>query len=361
MKILLIHASAGAGHQKAAEAVHDTLIQNPAHNVTLIDALDYSSPWFKQMYKGSYSFLITKIPALWGVFFAVADVPILQPLIRVLRRVQNGLNTRKLHQYLIEQQFDVVISTHFMPNEVVSALKSQKKISSQLICCVTDYDVHRIWLAPHVDHYCAASGLTQKKLLQLGVEPARIHVTGIPSHANFSKSFDVPQLKSDMGLDPDQFTVLVATGSFGIGPIEEIITTLTDFQIIVVCGHNKSLFERLNTRAAAHVKVMGLVNNMHELMAVSDAMVSKPGGLSITEALVSHLPLVFFNAIPGQETNNIRVLKDYGVGISHCTIPEMSDKLNELRNSPERYQDAVAKIKEIAKPDAVQKIAAIIS
>ena len=110
-----------------------------------------------------------------------------------------------------------------------------------------------------------------------------------------------------MGLQPDLFTVLVATGSFGIGPIEGIIDVLKGFQVIVVCGHNRDLFRKLSGKYCALVKVLGLVDNMHELMAVSDAMVTKPGGLSICEALVSQLPLIFFNAIPGQEIGNIKV------------------------------------------------------
>ncbi|MGE0268897.1 MAG: glycosyltransferase [Candidatus Omnitrophota bacterium] len=360
MKILLIHASAGGGHQKAAEAVRDELQATTSHEVVFIDALDYATPWFKGMYKGSYTFLITRWPLVWGIFFRLVDIPWLQPLVRVLRRIQNGLNTQKLHRFLIDNQFDFIISTHFMPNEVVSSLKKRNLIKSTLISCVTDYDVHRIWLGDAVDRYCVACGWTQEKVKKLGVDPAKISVTGIPSHKRFSQTYDLTELKNKLALDQNLFTILIATGSFGIGPIEEMIEALNDFQIIVICGHNQNLYRRLSGGQNKQVKILGLVDNMHELMAVSDVMVTKPGGLSITEALVSRLPLIFFNAIPGQETNNIKVLKEYDIGISDCTIGEIARKLREIRLSAVKLQEMKEKTKALCKPGAVNDIIAYI-
>ncbi len=360
MKILITHATAGAGHQKAAEAVRDGLQSNPNHQVTLVDALDYTNPFFKNTYKNSYTFLITRWPKVWGVFFGLVDIAWLQPLVKIARRIQNGLNGRKLQQFMIDQQFDYILSTHFMPIEVASALRKKGLIKSKIMACVTDFDVHRIWLGDAVDRYCVASGWTLEKVKKLGVSSEKITVTGIPSNKKFSVKYDVPALKNQFALDQTQFTILIATGSFGIGPIEEIIDALNDFQIIVVCGHNKNLYQRLSTKANERVKILGLVNNMHELMAVSDMMVTKPGGLSITEALVSHLPMIFFNAIPGQETGNIRVLKEYGVGISDCTIEQIAKELRAIRLSSTKLQELRDKTKAVAKPGAVDDIISLI-
>ena len=108
-------------------------------------------------------------------------------------------------------------------------------------------------------------------------------------------------------------TVLIATGSFGMGPIEQLINLLSGYQLLIVCGQNHVLYEHLNVSQARSVHVLGLVDNMDELMSVADVMVTKPGGLSISEALVKKLPMIFFSAIPGQEANNIKVLKTYEV------------------------------------------------
>ena len=163
-----------------------------------------------------------------------------------------------------------------------------------------------------------------------------------------------------MGLQEDIFTVLIATGSFGIGPIETIIDALKEFQVIVICGHNKGLYRKLSAKHHKLVHVFGLVDNMHELMAVSDAMVTKPGGLSIAEALVSQLPLIFFNAIPGQETGNIKVLKTYGIGISDCSTGQIGDVLRKMESSRDAFLTVLKKTKALARPFAVRDIISLI-
>ncbi|MCK5259751.1 MAG: hypothetical protein KAJ70_01695 [Candidatus Omnitrophica bacterium] len=360
MKILVIHASAGAGHLKAAEAVYNGIRKSTDHDVVLVDALDYSSFFFRRFYKETYFFLISRIPSVWGFFFRILDIPGLQPFIRVLRRVQNRLNTGKLHRFMQEEQFNYIIMTHFMPTEVAAALKRSGRISSKLITVVTDFDVHKIWLADGIDIYTVASDWTRGTLENIGIPQENIVVSGIPTDEKFSHPVDIKSLKRKLGLQEDLFTVLVATGSFGIGPIEEIIDTLKGFQIVVVCGHNKGLYNRLSARDSRLVHVMGLADNMHELMAVSDVMVTKPGGLSISEALVSQLPLVFFNAIPGQETGNIRVLATYGIGISGCSVNEIGERLKKMRASKDMFLTTLKRTKALARPCAVSDIISLI-
>ena len=360
MKILCIHASAGAGHFKAAEAIYNGIRKSTDHDVVLVDALDHSSFLFKKFYKETYFFLISRLPFVWGFFFWLLDMPWLQPVIRFLRRFQNRLNTAGLHQFLQKEQFDYIFMTHFMPTEVAAALKRSGLISSKLITVVTDFDVHKIWIAEGIDMYTAASDWTRGKLENLGISFYKILVSGIPTDEKFSSPVDISELKKKLELREDIFTVLVATGSFGIGPIEDVIYEIKGFQVIVVCGHNKDLFKKLSAKNSRLVHVMGLVDNMHELMAVSDVMVTKPGGLSISEALVSQLPLVFFNAIPGQETNNIRVLKNYGLGISGCSIKQIGEQLEKMRSSKDMFLTTLKRTKALARPCAVSDIISLI-
>lgn len=344
----------------AARAVHAGLSKYTSHEVHLVDALDYTSETFKKMYRHVYTVLISKVPQLWGFFFGLIDISWLQPLVRLARRVYNSLNAGRLQKFLIDGQFDYIINSHFLPTEVAAALKRKGLIKSKIITVVTDYDVHKIWLADGVDHYAVACPWTYEKIKKLGVDPARAHVTGIPTDEKFAQSYDIPGLKKQLGLEIDKFTVLVATGSFGIGPIEEIIRTLDGIQVVVVSGHNKNLFERLNQLNLPNVKVMGLVNNMHELMAVSDVMITKPGGLSVSEAMVSQLPMIFFNAIPGQETNNIKVLKTYGIGISGLNIKEIAEHVKLLQSSKDALLTALKRTRELSRPNAVKDIISLI-
>jgi len=360
MKILIVHASAGAGHTKAAEAVYNGLKSQIDHTVDIVDILRYTPAFYKNIYRKSYSFLVSKMPWLWGIFFSIVDVPGLRRAVRLLRRFLNRFNARRFERLVKTEQFDYIFSTHFFPNEVLAALKRAGKISATIVSIITDYDVHSIWIADGIDYYAVACSYTKQKAESLGVASEKVVVTGIPTDEKFSQEADPVSLKSKIGIRQGVFTVLIATGSFGIGPIEDVIRSLKDYQIVVVCGHNKGLYNRLVKECRDMVRVLGLVDNMHELMAASDCMVTKPGGLSISEALVRHLPLIFFNAIPGQETHNVEVLQRYGIGFVPASIHQISSMVKHLRGSSENYKAEQAKMEALAKPDAVQSILSLI-
>jgi processive 1,2-diacylglycerol beta-glucosyltransferase len=355
MKILVIYATAGAGHRKAAEAISKGFVLS-SHQVHYVDALDYTSRFYKHIYTQTYTFLISRIPWLWGLLFRLLDIPALLPLVRSLRRIQNAIHAGPLARFLVREQFDCIFSTHFFPCEVASYLKRQGRISSRLICTVTDYDVLSIWVSRGVDYYTVATDWTKRKMQHLGVPDSLIAVTGIPTDEKFSQHKNLGALRTRLGLQPGETTVLVATGSFGIGPIEEIINQLNGFQLVVVCGHNESLYQKLSQQKKTLVKVCGLVDNMDELMAASDVMVTKPGGLSISEALVTGLPLVFFNAIPGQETNNIKVLETYGIGRLCVTVDQIAQTLRGFKNDPQALSAAKSRVQLLARPGAVKDI-----
>ncbi len=357
MKILVVYATAGAGHRKAAEAIyHGFKAFRGGDHVVLVDSLDYTNPFFKKAYSGVYTFLITWTPALWGFFFALLDIPFLRPAVRFVRRIYNFINAYRFHVYLQKEHFDYIISTHFLGNEVSAALKRSGKIRPIIIGVITDFDVHSIWLAEGIDRYTVASDWTKQKIVSLGVREEKVEVTGIPTHEKFSQAKNVAQLRTKMNMQEDRFTVLIATGSFGIGPIEAILQEIKDFQVVVICGHNKNLYARLKSFGSDTVKIFGLVDNMDEMMALSDVMVTKPGGLSISEALVSGLPMIFFNAIPGQETNNVRVLASYGVGISGCNVAQIALELRRLQSSAQEFLQLKEKIRALARPNAVKDI-----
>lgn len=359
MKILVVHATAGAGHKKAAEAVHQGLVA-AGHNARLVDALDYTNPIFKATYPATYTMMVTKMPFLWAFFFGALNIPWLQPAVRIVRRIYNGLNAQKLQKFMIDEKFDCIITTQFLSAEVSAYLKRTGQIKAKVICVVTDFDVHRIWINQGIDIYTGASQFTKDKLIKLGVHPDRAFVTGIPTLSQFAKEVDVAQLKAQFKLFPQALNILVATGSFGMGPIEELIDGLKGYHVMVVCGHNKALYERLLPKAGPYVHIFGLVNNMDELMSVADVMVTKPGGLSIAEALVKKLPMLFFSAIPGQEMQNIFVLKKYGVASDQMSVAQIVSTIDDLNASPGQLEKWRTNIASVAKPSAVKDIISLI-
>ena len=360
MKILVIYATAGAGHKKAAEAVFHGLQARGGHDVRLADALDYTNPLFKKNYPGGYTFLVTYLPWVWGFLFGLLDTPWMQPLLRGVRRLYNGFNAQALQKFLIQEQFDGVITTQFLSAEVCAYLKREGKIKSKIICVVTDFDVHRIWVNKGVDVYTAACDYTKDKLIALGVPSEKIFTTGIPTDAKFAQKPDKLVLKKKLGLQDGVLTVLITTGSFGMGPIEELIKLLENYQLLIVCGQNRYLYKRLKPLAQKNVHILGLVDNMDELMSVSDVMVTKPGGLSISEALVKELPMIFFSAIPGQETNNIKVLSAYEVSQGQSSLPQISETIHEWNSNPKDLDALRLRLSELSKPNAVADIIALL-
>ena len=361
MKILVINATAGAGHKKAAEAIFKGLQAKAGYDVRFADALDYTNFFFKKNYPGFYTFLVTRFPGVWGFFFSVLDLPWMQPVVRAARRLYNGFNAAALQEFLIQEQFDCIFSTHFLSVEVCGYLKRKGKIRSKVICCVTDFDVHRIWVTEGIDLYTTACEYTRNKLIALGVSSDKVFAFGIPTDPKFSLRLDTAALKKKLGLQQGVRTVLIATGSFGMGPIEELTRLLKSYQLLIVCGNNRALYERLKPLAQGNVLVLGLVDNMDELMAVADVMVTKPGGLSISEALVKKLPMLFFSAIPGQESNNIKVLSSYGAALAvQSSLTEIARTMDEWNADPQKLEALRQRLGALAKPHAVADIISLI-
>ncbi|MDD5129573.1 MAG: glycosyltransferase [Candidatus Omnitrophica bacterium] len=362
MKVLIIHASAGAGHRRAAEAIYSYLKENsPELDLVLLDALDKTNALFKFDYTKGYSFLVHYATKLWHWAFLATDCKFLRPVSRALARIINSINSQKLIQYFIHENPDVIVSTHFLPSELAADLKNQHRISSKLITVITDYGVHPFWISGGTDLYVVASDFTKERLVMEGVDAGRVSVLGLPFDPKFLRHFDRRILCHKLGIDHKQFTVLLMTGSFGLGPLEEITEALhKDCQVLVVCAGNEKLYEKLLKRNLENVKVFGFISNTEELMAAAQVIITKPGGATITEVLIMELPVVFISAIPGQETANVEALSGYGIGITPKNIEEIKRYILFLKNNPQKILELRQKIREVQKPFACKELASVI-
>lgn len=377
MKIIISYASAGAGHFKAAEAIYNYFRKNnPNIEVKLVDALEYSHRHFKNAYIHGYTFIVNYAHWLWGFLFYVTYLKLLRPLTQRLNFFINRLNTIQFAKFLSKENPTFIISTHFLPSAIASYLKKKELIQSRLITVITDFGVHPFWLAEATDIYIVASDFTKQQLMREGIEEERIKVLGIPIDEKFSRSYDKDSLCRKIGLDRNKFTpletigkqekdkvsltgftVLVVTGSFGIGPIEEIVALLyKDVQILVVCAKNKRLFIRLSNKNYPNVKVFGFVDNIEELMAISDIVISKPGGLSISELLSMERPPLFISAIPGQEAENVKILARYGIGLEVKNIRDIKDIVLDYKANPDKISQIKENIRKIKKPSAAWEL-----
>lgn len=356
-KILIIHASAGSGHLRAAQALYNYIKGIGKDEVEIIDALNYTNPIFKYLYLKGYQLLVTYFPFLWAFAYNFTFKRRFIPLVKRLRFITNRLNAKKLERFLLEYQPDTVVATHFLPIEVISYLKNKQTISSKLNVVITDFNIHPLWTSPHVNKYFLACEHTKQELIDFGISEDKIVVSGIPVDLKFSKNYDKRLNRKQLGINPDKFTVTLTTSGFGFGGLEHIVNELCkEVQLIVVCGKNLKLFNKLEKRDHINTKIFKFVNNFEELLAASDIIITKPGGLTITESLVMNLPMIFIATIAGQEARNVAVLEKYGIAQSASNIDDIKHLVNICLKDTCYLGQIKERISKIKKPNATKEI-----
>ncbi|MDP2942788.1 MAG: glycosyltransferase [Candidatus Omnitrophota bacterium] len=365
MKIFIVHAPAGAGHKKAAEAIKDAFDRAKTnHDVRVINSLDYTNALFSRSYPWGYNFLVSKAPLLWSFFFYLTDFKLFQFFMRPVRRLTNFINCVGFYRFIIRERPDCVISTHFLSTDIVSNLKALKLYEGKHITCVTDYGVHAFWIAKHVDNYVVASEYSKKELIAKGIVAENIRILGIPVQHKFTEKMEREAAIRKLGLKEGLFNILIIGGGLGVGPIPALVKVISGcacpFQLVVVCGNNKELVDELQGLAAGAkmpVKVYGFVENVNEFMDASDVMISKPGGLSLSEALVKGLPVLVSSYIAGHEEKNLRFLEKNNVGIGLKRVEEAPQRLQTLYASKDLLNSMKERAKQLGKPSAADDIA----
>ena len=370
MKVLIVYAKAGAGHKRAAEAVFDAFKRRGQEkDAVLIDCLDYTNPWFKNFYPNSYIFLVRFLSFAWqGIYYATENRGFYS-LIKPLRRLGNSLAAKNFEQFLKRERPQVVISTQFFASEVVAALKKKKAIDSVLISVVTDFGAHTFWESEDVDIFVAASEDTKQDLLTRGIPESKIKVLGIPVEPPL-RNFNKGALQREAGLKEGLFTVLIAGGGFGVGPIKELVFSLNglskeirdNVQLVVVCSRNKKLLGEMKAIAAKlkiKLKLFGFVPDLYRMMAASDVIISKSGGLTTSESLAQGLPMIIISPIPGQETKNCELLVRNGAAIRIDRPFEITRIIEELINVPDKLERMRQNTLRLARPNSADDVAAL--
>ena len=365
MKILVTHVPAGSGHEKAAEAISIALRNlRPDAEVLLMNGLDGMSSGYQWAFTQGYLGVIHKYPALWGTAYHLLDLKGLAWGAYKLHRLGNASHGKVLEGILTHHNPDVFIATHFFPAEVASYLKLKGRLKARLITVITDYMPHSVWISPGTDVYVVGMELTKQDLIQRGIPPEKIHVLGIPIDPKFSRKGDRRALAARLGLDPVAFTLLVCSGGFGTGPVEPLVQALRKIQepmqVLAITGKNSALYrrlEKLRSNFPHDLKIYGFVDNMDELMDVSDLMVTKPGGLSCTEAMMKGLPMVLVAPIPGQEARNARIISKFGAAVL-AGPPEMAPAIiQQLRQDPARLKEMGRRGGSAGRPNAAMETA----
>lgn len=329
--------------------------------------LTYAPGRFRIFYAWSYLLLVRHLSWIWQVSYHLLDTAPIYRLVQPLRRWWNLRITRRFIRFLKDTPPDVVITAHFLPADVCSAGKRAGWLTAQLVVVVTDLYPHRFWVSSEADATVVSTAQGAAVLQARGISQARIHVLGIPINHAFHQPVDREQLRQRFQLQPRRMTLLVTSGGTTVGRFEQVVELLLTLeaatpgrlQLLIVCGQDEAARVRLIQRAQASampMHVFGFIDYMAQLMGVSDLVVAKAGGLTISEALGRGLPLVLYHVIPGQERMNARFVCAQGAGLMAQRPQDVADLVRQLLGDPKRLAAMRAAAERISAPDAAIQI-----
>lgn len=348
---------------RAAEAlVEQFSTDHLAPEIVHLDILKYTSKAMRTLYGKAYFDVAKAAPELLGWIYDYLDKPWKnENRIRALER----LNISLLVKVLERIQPDVVVSTHFLPADIITYLRGKKMYACPQAVVITDFDAHALWLNRDVDLYCAACEEERAYLIALGMPPERVVTTGIPIHTEFGLQKDSLLMRRKHGLPDNKPVILVSAGGFGVTNIEHIVEVLTQLEkavtIVALCGSNARAADVITKKYSAMqskhtIRAIGHTTLMDEYMSAADILIGKPGGLTCSEVLAKQLPMIIVNPIPGQEERNADYLLEHGAAWKCNNIPVLPYKVHELLSSEAIVTSMKRSAQRIATPNAASAV-----
>lgn len=362
-KVLIVYATGGMGHVTAAKAVEEAFKNKyPDVEVKNVDVIDYAATAYKKVFVDGYNYVSAKKPEMWGWLYKKFNDPAKQKLPTLFSRLAiEG----KFIPFVKSFKPDFIVSTHPLPMILVSHSKRKDVIDIYSSLVVTDFGCHSFWVDPEVNYYFTATNDVGKCLRNYGVKSSQVIATGIPIQLKFSKDVKKQDLIKKLGLDPNLLTMLIVGGQFSFASLQKIIKGVSakhknKVQFLVVAGRDKVLkeaIEKSDLDKNDNTKVFGFIDNMHELITVSDLIFSKAGGLTVSECMAKGLPMIINKVIPGQEEDNVNYLVNRGAAVKVKNFAEVADVVNTLLSHPERIEQMKEAAKEIGRPNSATDLA----
>lgn len=350
-KILILYASFGEGHKQVAVALEEEINATFAPDISLsLDIMKITHPYTSSFTHTMYRQIITTIPSMYSYLYR-----------KTYSRgwLSQGISTLlltgadKLADVIETVQPTIIISTYPFAAGLVDKLKKDQRIHVPSITVLTDYAIHSYWIHETTDMYFVGSDLLKQRLIDLGISADKIRFTGIPVRSQFHHYDRLDPLQIGP-FCPDRFTLLIMGGGEGLFGNETALFRNLDevevpIQVIIVCGKNQKLKVHLEKelRDSKHdIHIYGFVEDIQQLMAIADVMISKPGGITTTEALTMELPLLIQHVLPGQEEENVHYLVDAGFALYADTTDELREQLKEVITDTRTLHDLRYRIHE---------------
>jgi len=364
-RIAILHATAGSGHKRAAEALASAISeQRPDALVREVDTLVFASRLYRETYASSYNVMAARAPAVWGAIYHSSATGPVNRGTAPMRLAMDRLNLRRLVHVLESEHPDAVVCTHFLPVEVLSPRRGSGRLRVPLYCVITDFTAHPFWAYPHVDRYFVASETVATQLAGHGVQADRIEVSGIPVDPRFAKTIGRDAARTRAKLEKHRPAVLVMGGGAGVGPLvgvaERLAALPLEPQVVVVCGTNARMRREVETRAGAfggRLRALGFTRDIDVLLEACDLVVTKAGGLTSSEALIKRTPLVIFRPTPGQEVGNAEFLIGAHTAVLAQSVDEVAANVTRWLADAAALEAARVACGRVAHPDAARTIA----
>jgi processive 1,2-diacylglycerol beta-glucosyltransferase len=363
LKVLFLSAPIGGGHQQAAMAIAQAM-QRINHDVVIQhhDIFEYLNKFLGCILLSTYFKSLSFLPQVYANAYAWGNE---SKWALLMRRRISCFFANKIKLDLLDYAPDIVVCTHATPAGMMEYLKEECQIDFHTVGVVTDFVVHRLWINKAIKQYFVAEESLLQDLIKYQVKQEQGYAFGIPVSIMCGQNYDKNMLLARGGFSKNSRVVLLMGGGAGLFPMIEVLHALnqckTELQLIAVCGKNKKLYDKIQKikQSIKHdMKVFGFINNVHELMAMSDVLISKAGGLTVSEALCSALPMLIYKPIPGQEEENTKFLIEKKVAIridKISTLEKVIDKIFRIESNVLDHMKINAK--KISKPNAAENIA----
>ncbi|TSC55437.1 MAG: UDP-N-acetylglucosamine:LPS N-acetylglucosamine transferase [Parcubacteria group bacterium Gr01-1014_18] len=363
-KILIVYAQAGNGHKRAAFAVKEAFnALQPNTEVACVDILLYFSFLYKKIYELNYLFFSEYIPSIYNLFYNFFESKQAGRLFRDILEMLESLQSKKFKKLVETMKPDIIISTHFLTPHALSSIKDKTWRGKQIMI-MTDYGHHAIWTHPLIDHYFVATPELKNTLAQnFDIPSSSITASGIPISQAFNKTLARDHFQKKYNLNPQYKTLLFLSGRLSnldlIRYIKKMINNKSAYNIIAICGTNYSLKEKLkklSPKGKNNFLVLGFVKNMEDWMNISDIIITKPGGLTLSEGSSLEKPFILISPVPKQEQKNAEFFRQKGAATIIRNEEELELILEDIFHSPAKLQNMSKASRKLGRVEASRQI-----
>lgn len=361
MKVLVLSITAGQGHNATAKAIC-AYLESIGCEAEMLDTFNYVSRILGETVSKGYLITASKAKLAYKSAYRLAELRKKSKSDVSPTRATGTMMAKKLLGYISDYDPDVIICTHIFAGIILDVLKEKRETRAKCIGILTDFAFHPYWEEGlNLDYVVTPNELLTAQAMKKGFTKEQVLPLGIPIHPKFSKSVTKEEARARLGLDLTKRTVLLMSGSMGYGHIESTVNTLDavphDFQIITVCGNNAEAKARIDAmRTKKRILNFGFTDKVDLLMDASDCIITKPGGLTSSEALAKCLPMIIVNPIPGQEDRNTEFLVNNGAAMAVTATSPLDEVLYQFFVDPRRSEIMREAIKLISKPESTKDI-----